>query len=115
MSLRIQNIVIDCADPRALAVFWEAATGFERRDLGEDWVVLRQPGGGLPTLLLQRVPEPKRGKNRVHVDWAAEDRDAEVARLEALGARRVERHDEFGISWTIMLDPEGNEFCVAQH
>jgi len=60
------------------------------------------------------VPEPKAAKNRMHVDLAAPDREAEVARLVALGATRVADMDEWGYQSTVLHDPEGNEFCVAQ-
>jgi len=70
--------------------------------------------GGDPTWLLAKVPEPKTAKNRMHVDLAAADREAEVARLVELGAKRVTDMDEWGYQWTVMQDPEGNEFCVAQ-
>nr|WP_240917989.1 VOC family protein [Phycicoccus sp. HDW14] len=79
---------------------------------------------GQPRILFQRVPEPKTGKNRVHVDLLAgggpsvplelqrERVAAEVARLEALGATRVDEHADLGVHWVTMRDPEGNEFCV---
>ena len=64
-------------------------------------------------LLFFRVPEAKTVKNRVHVDLAHREPAAELARLVALGASEVERRTERGISWTVLLDPEGNEFCLA--
>ncbi|MFE7328221.1 VOC family protein [Streptomyces sp. NPDC057565] len=65
-------------------------------------------------LLFQRVPEPKTGKNRLHLDVHAgpERRDAEVARLEGLGAIRLRKVEEPGGTWWVLADPEGNEFCV---
>ncbi|MEX0173520.1 VOC family protein [Streptomyces sp. LMG1-1-1.1] len=72
-------------------------------------------GGGLGRrLLIQRVPEPKTTKNRLHLDLhpAPDTRDAEVRRLEALGADVLRRVDEPSGSWVVMTDPEGNEFCV---
>ena len=68
---------------------------------------------GAPNMLFLRVPERKAAKNRVHLDLHADDREAEVARLEALGATRHGEHDEFGVRWTVLADVEGNEFCVA--
>lgn len=67
-------------------------------------------GGPGPTLFFQQVPEPKTVKNRVHLDVEAPDQQAEVDRLLALGATVHSVHER----WTTMLDPEGNEFCVAQ-
>ena len=68
-----------------------------------------------PKLLLQRVPEPKAGKNRMHLDLHTPDIEAEAARLEGLGARRLEPDamDEHGSKWVLMADPDGNEFCVC--
>ncbi len=60
------------------------------------------------------MPEPKTTKNRVHVDLVAEDRELEIDRLVQLGAIRVADKDEWGHQWTVMHDPEGNEFCVAK-
>jgi predicted enzyme related to lactoylglutathione lyase len=60
-----------------------------------------------------KVPEHKSVKNRLHVDVTADDREVEVARLMGLGGSRASDHDEWGAVWTVMADPEGNEFCVA--
>lgn len=69
---------------------------------------------GVRRLLFFRVPEPKTVKNRVHVDLAAKDPEAEIDRLVGFGASRVEYRDGgLGNSWTVMLDPEGNEFCTG--
>jgi predicted enzyme related to lactoylglutathione lyase len=64
-------------------------------------------------MLLQAVDDPKANKNRLHVDLHCADPDAEALRLEALGATRVRRVEEFGIHWIVMNDPEGNEFCLV--
>jgi predicted enzyme related to lactoylglutathione lyase len=80
-----------------------------------DVVVLVPDDEVRPPLLLQRVPEAKNGKNRMHVDIVRDDVEAEVARLEVLGARRV--HDGLRsmgpVRWVTMADPEDNEFCVC--
>ena len=69
----------------------------------------------MPKLLLQRVSDPKTTKNRMHIDIDSDDLDADVARLEAIGARRIEGESRFEHScrWVVMADPEGNEFCVC--
>jgi hypothetical protein len=59
------------------------------------------------------LTEPRTAKNRVHVDLVADDRDKEIARLTDLGATHQADHDEHGLSWTVLNDPEGNEFCLA--
>ena len=74
----------------------------------------REGAGARPLpLLFQKVPERKIGKNRVHIDWRSDDRVVEVVRLVALGAREVAMRSLGNLVWTVMEDPEGNEFCVA--
>jgi predicted enzyme related to lactoylglutathione lyase len=109
------GLVLDCRDPARLAPFWAAALGYVSLGEAGAYVVLLPDGRPGPKLLLQQVPEPKSAKNRMHLDIDAADIEAEAARLEALGATRVE-HDqihEHGTSWILMADPEGNEFCVC--
>jgi len=107
--------VLDCADPDRLAEFWAAALGYQRGGLHEPYVVLKPQDGDAPELLLQRVPEPKVAKNRMHLDMRIVDLGAEVARLEGLGARRLgDEIEEDGFRWFVMADPEGNEFCLCQ-
>ena len=113
MTINQVMITIDCADPRTLATFWTAALGTTvAQDHGGEFLVLAAPPGGLH-LGLQRVPEPRAGKNRVHVDFGADDRGAEVKRLVELGAKEVGEHSVPGLAWTVLADPEGNEFCVS--
>ena len=107
------NYVLDCADPDKLADFWAAALGLERSGSGPPYVSLREPGTGRPELLLQQVPEPRQGKNRMHPDLRVTDGAAEVARLAGLGATVLRGpFDDEGHLTTVMADPEGNEFCV---
>jgi Glyoxalase-like domain len=116
MTLRIQCLCIDTADPARLAAFWQPVLGW--RMFGEgDEVVLEPPEGSqedgvVPDLLFLRVPEEKAAKNRLHLDLRPEDQAAEVARLEALGARRADVGQGPDVSWVVMADPDGNEFCV---
>jgi hypothetical protein len=119
MTLRMQAWSVDCADPRTLATFWQQALGWRRTYEHDDEVVLEPPAGSpqdgvSPDLLFLRVPEPKAVKNRIHLDLRPDDRDAEVARLEALGATRVEIGQTGAESWVVLADPEGNEFCVLR-
>jgi predicted enzyme related to lactoylglutathione lyase len=114
MALTAHTVTIDCADPRSLAKFWMAAAGYElQHDMGGEYVLVGPASGDGMRLGLQRVPEPRVGKNRMHVDWAADDRTAEVARLEELGAAVVASHSVPGLVWTVLADPEGNVFCVS--
>ena len=108
------GLVLDCADPEKLAEFWAPALGFKNVWSGGTFVLLLDPNDAEPRLILQKVPEPKSGKNRLHFDLHPADVDAEVARLEELGATRGERIEEHGTYWVVMTDPEGNEFCVCR-
>jgi predicted enzyme related to lactoylglutathione lyase len=111
------GLVLDCADPDALAPFWSAALGYDVAGAAGAYVVLMPPAGdaGLPLLLLLRVAEPKVAKNRMHLDIHVADIDAEAERLVALGARRVSSsaYEEHGTRWHLLADPEGNELCVC--
>lgn len=106
-------LTLDCTDLDRQEAFWAAALGYERHGGGGPFVGLREPGGTRPAFLLQRVPEPKTAKNRLHLDLHVPDVEAETARLEALGAVRNGTVVESGTSWVVMADPEGNEFCVC--
>lgn len=124
MTVRIRTITFDCAEPYRLSLFWSRVTGFgedpgDPNLPGQDEALLLGPGG-TPNLLFVRVPEPKRVKNRVHLDLsplesAPRARDAEMARLLDLGATLADdcrRPD--GSGWVVLADPEGNEFCVER-
>jgi len=115
MKLNVDGITIDCVEPRALAGFWTEALGLEIvLDADGEFVELRSRAHPeRPYLGLQKVPEERAGKNRVHLDLATEDCAGEVERLVALGATKGEEHDAPGLSWTVLRDPEGNEFCVG--
>jgi catechol 2,3-dioxygenase-like lactoylglutathione lyase family enzyme len=116
MSLAVNNLTVDCRDPKALARFWTAALGWQVVDESEDGVMIapyadRHPG--VYPLYFQVNPDDKIVKNRWHFDLAPTDQAAEVARLLALGAR----HADIGqgaVTWVVMADVEGNEFCVLR-
>jgi predicted enzyme related to lactoylglutathione lyase len=110
------SIVLDCSDPDALAPFWMEALGY--RDTGwttEPYRVLASEDRSGPVFILQRVTEPRSGKNRMHIDLHPPDVEAEAMRLEGLGARRLGAGEvtETGVTWIVMADPEGNEFCLV--
>jgi hypothetical protein len=107
------DIVIDCANPEALAGFWAEALGYRSVGFHEPYFLLLPAQRSHPPVILQRVAEPKSGKARIHFDLRVDDVDAEVRRLEALGARRIDVGQGEGVAWVPMADPEGNEFCVC--
>jgi hypothetical protein len=134
------QVVIDCADPEALAAFWAAALGYKVQDAPEgyatwrafesatavpetdrnSWSAIVDPGGVGPRIYFHRVPEPKAAKNRLHLDLdilrdvppdlQRKRLDDEVERLRQLGATALHAVEEGGEHWVTMLDPEGNEF-----
>jgi catechol 2,3-dioxygenase-like lactoylglutathione lyase family enzyme len=109
------EVVLDCSDPEELTAFWREALGYRVHYSEPSLAVLVPQGANGSPLLLQRVPEPKVGKNRMHVDIVTEEVEVEVERLEALGARRL-HHGLRGFGptrWVAMADPENNEFCVS--
>lgn len=115
MSLRIECLTIDCTDLQLVATFWERALGYRRSFEDDGEVALEAPDGSTSTdLLILRAPDRKQVKNRLHLDLRPDDRDAEVARLEALGATRQDIGQVGDESWVVMADPEGNEFCVLR-
>jgi hypothetical protein len=122
MAGKFTELAIDCADPAALARFWCAVLDYEVQDEDDEIVTIgspavpggrTRPGPVPPALTFARVPEGKTVKNRLHIDINPTDRpqDDEVRRLLDLGAR----HADVGqgdVSWVVLTDPEGNEFCV---
>jgi predicted enzyme related to lactoylglutathione lyase len=110
-------IVIDCADLDRSAAFWSAVLGYTANLAGPGSYRSLEPesGAGID-VLLQRVPDVKGQKNRLHLDLRTPDVDAEVRRVLDLGATLLtsEPVTEDGWSWHILADPDGNEFCVLQ-
>jgi predicted enzyme related to lactoylglutathione lyase len=122
MALHVSSVTVEALDPTAQARFWTEALGWHLVDEGQDdhgaWAVMaparsREEGGRAYPVMFWRVEERKTVKNRWHFDLAPDDQEAEVSRLEALGARRVDI-GQGGVGWVVMADPEGNEFCVLQ-
>jgi hypothetical protein len=136
------QVAIDCSSAHELADWWAEALGWEveaqdeafiRRMVAEghateeqtavhrgalvwrEGAAITSPEPGRPRVLFQQVPEPKTGKNRLHLDvrFGPERQEAEVSRLLALGATELWRGSQGPHSWVTMADPEGNEFCVA--
>lgn len=117
MGLRIGALIIDSQDPGRLARFWAEALGWVISQAEDPEWAVEPPAGSredcvVADLLFIKVPEPKTAKNRLHLDLRPENQSAEIARLEALGATRVDVGQGANRPWAVMADPEGNEFCV---
>ncbi len=112
----VAAVVVDSVDPVALAGFWELASGWVRARAEDDVLVgFRSPQGVGPYVELLRVPDAKTVKNRVHLDVApekAEDQAAAVRQLREAGAVPADVGQGSDVSWVVLADPEGNEFCV---
>jgi Glyoxalase-like domain len=112
----VGSVVIDCNDFAAMCEFWRQALGYVPREAPEEgWVVLQDPRHLRVNVSLQKVPEPRAGKNRLHFDLYTNDQAGEVARLLALGATRLPRAAEAGEDFVTLQDPEGNLFDVVDH
>lgn len=107
------ELTLDCSDPATASKFWAEALHYTQDVVMEDEYVTLSGEG--PSLTLQRVPEGKVSKNRLHLDLYVSDVDAEVERLVELGGTLVTTtaNEKFGHRWFVLADPDGNEFCVA--
>lgn len=119
MTVQLAAVTFDCDDAMTVGNFWSEALGrpldgHSNNGFATIGMAQGHATGGSNAWMFAKVPEPRAAKNRMHVDLAAGDREAEVNRLIGLGAKRGEDRQEWGIAWTVMQDPEGNEFCVAQ-
>lgn len=110
----IASVVVDCADPRVMARFWGEAMDWTVHKVTDNSAVLRSARGVGPYLQFLRVPDAKIGWNRVHLDvrpYPGDELEAEAARLRTLGATAIDLGPS-EVSWTVLADPEGNEFCL---
>lgn len=119
MTLRWQSLNVDATSPGALARWWADLLGWRITFEEVDEVVIEPPAGSpqdgvSADIVFARVPEAKQVKNRLHVDLRPDDQEREVSRAEALGARRVDVGQGDGVSWVVLADPEGNEFCILR-
>jgi predicted enzyme related to lactoylglutathione lyase len=111
MTLEWEQTTVDARDPRALGRWWREALGWVVVNDDPDEFEIRSAEDRLPGLLFVSVSDAKATKNRLHLDFRPDDRDAEVERLLALGATRADV-GQGEQSWVVLADPEGNEFCV---
>ncbi|SHM23960.1 VOC family protein [Cryptosporangium aurantiacum] len=115
MVSRFAQWTLDVRDVGVMAEFWSQALGYEVVNRGDDGSAkLFPPSEAEPTIWLQNSGGAKVGKNRFHPDLVTDDVDAEVRRLEALGARRVDVGQTGSEPFVVLADPEDNEFCVLR-
>ncbi len=117
MALALRNVTFTSADPVRLADFWAAVTGYTQRRDGEEEVLLAPDDWSFPRFSFQRAAAPKGGPGRLHLDLTAVDMAVEVDHLVGLGATRrwtVDAAQSGTTTWTVLHDPDGNEFCVVQ-
>jgi predicted enzyme related to lactoylglutathione lyase len=116
MPVTLHHIVIDAHDLPGLARFWTQALGWQVLSEREREIVIGADVTAAVGICFMPSPDVKVVKNRVHVDLtaAADEREAEIERLISLGARRVDVGQTGDESWTVLADPEGNEFCVVR-
>jgi len=117
LTSTIKYMTFDCHNPLLLAEFWSAVLEYET----ENWPVIdgatsKPRDGGVPHIAFIKAPEAKIAKNRLHLDIQPVDgaMESEVERLVELGATRIDVFNEPSETWTVMNDPEGNEFCVLK-
>ena len=112
MVLEWEQTVVDSHNPQELGGWWAEALRWVVINDDADEFEIRSSADRLPGLVFVSVPDQKLAKNRLHLDLRPDDQAAEVARLERLGARRVDIGQSDDVTWVVLADPEGNEFCV---
>ena len=115
MTIGFGQVVIDSRRADENAAFWSALVDRPVKDGANQFFALvpASEDGTFPALMFLGVPEPRQGKNRLHLDLVATDLPAEVERAVALGATKVAEFDEYGTRWTTLTDPEGNVFDIG--
>lgn len=113
MGVRVANVAIDTNDVATATTFWQSVTGYTVASSDDDATYLEDPNKTGPGLSLLRVPEPRNGKNRLHLDLYTSDLLGETERVKKLGAAEVRSFAEGDGGWVILADPDGNEFCIC--
>ena len=112
MGSRWSQVVVDALDPVRLGHWWAEVLSFQVLSEAPDELVIGPKEDFYPQLCFVAVPDPKDGKNRLHLDLTPDNQDAEVERLLDMGARHVDIGQGRSVTWVVLADPEGNEFCV---
>jgi len=114
-SIHLGQVVIDAADAADLATFWSRLLERQLIDGANQFfaVIPAATDGTFPALMFLAVPEPRQGKNRIHLDLVSGDPAGVVERAVGLGATKIADFDEYGTRWTTLADPEGNVFDVG--
>lgn len=115
MGLEWEQVIVHSVDPAALGQWWADALGWAVVFTSDDEFEIRPAPDRTPGLDFVRIEEAKKIKSRLHLDFRPEDQEAEVARLLAHGARRVDIGQGDSSSWVVLADPEGNEFCILSN
>lgn len=119
MTLTLGQITFDTTDPVPLAQWWADRFGATVEETNDGWFVTVGGGSLSAGLAFQKIDDPTPGKNRIHLDLVTDDLSAEVASFLAAGATTVAEHSmptpDGSFAWTILADPQGNQFCIAQH
>ena len=112
---RVTAVMVDTDDLDVVIPFWTKVLGLEVKYRDERFAYLSDLSSGGPHLAFQKVPEPKEGKNRLHLDMMVEDREAFAEWVEELGGSVIEQQEQPGFPiWIVMSDPQGNEFCIFE-
>ncbi|MCP3989668.1 MAG: VOC family protein [Actinomycetia bacterium] len=121
MTTHVAAVTLDCANALTVAEFWSAVLGrpiVSGEPAASPFFARIAASDGdhpSPMMMFIQVPESKTVKNRMHLDLGTDNREAEIERLVGLGATRIHDKEEWGVQWTTLSDPEGNEFCIAEH
>jgi predicted enzyme related to lactoylglutathione lyase len=112
---RVAAVMVDTVDLDVAVPFWTKVLGLEVKYRDDQYAYLSDVTPGGPQLAFQKVPEPREGKNRLHLDVMVEDREAFAEWVQELGGSVIEAHDHpGGPTWVVMADPQGNEFCIFE-
>ena len=111
---RLAVVAVDATNPKVVADFWCEVLGWQVAEESDEGISIQSPDGAWPTIDVLPVPEGKTVKNRLHFDLRADgvSTDVELERLLTLGARRVDVGQRPDVTWVVLADSEGNEFCL---